>query len=652
MVSPGIKSRSVSADVLSMNINTAVVRKLVISLGVLCASLSSQYIYAQAKAANGEYIIKMKSTMPANATQSQKTEGNLVASKKGFQILAALGKTVRTMKVMSETAMLQIYSIDKNKIAYLKSHPDVEFVEPNYMLQSSPTEVGEMAVPPQGGDTYAQNYAATQVTNAWSVEKAYNNATPRTIVAVIDTGLDTNHGVFKDSNAIWVNQAELNGQSGVDDDGNGFVDDVNGYNFFAHTANVMDDNEHGSHVAGIVIGLGESITTNPIRETRIQIMPLKFLDQNGSGTTSDAITAITYAVNNGAKVINNSWGGSAYSRALHEVYTYAYNHNVVIVSAAGNSSQNIDAIPMYPAALDTPSNISVASTTDSDSLSSFSNYSSSGLVHVSAPGSSILSAVPAGGYTCSYPGCFKYMSGTSMAAPFVAGLAALVIREAPQLSAYQVKGIILANVDYKSGLYGKVQTSGRVNVLKSINSAISNIGTSPYYPTYSPEYKVDSRSVASDSGGGGGGGGCGMVQALAQSGGAGSGMMELFNICSIIFMMMVPVYIAMALRTKKPSYVRKHDRFALAKDIQIKMNDQVLSLVSNSVSVGGFSFSKNLSIDKGQKIKVKIADHVEEVDAEVVWNRENNCFGVKFSAITEALQREIEQWTAGMLPTS
>jgi subtilisin family serine protease len=504
-----------------------------------------------------------------------------------------------------------------------------------------------------GTDTYSQSYAATQVTNAWGIAKAYNNATAKTIVAVIDTGLDANHGVFKDSNSIWTNTAEFYGTPGVDDDGNGYVDDIHGWNFYGRNANPNDDNEHGSHVAGIVLGVGEDINVIPVRESRIQIMPLKFLDSTGSGSTSDAISAITYAVRNGAKVINNSWGGSSYSRALHEAYTYAYNNNVVVVSAAGNNSQNIDTYPVYPGALDTPSNITVASTTDSDLLSSFSNYSVAGIAHVSAPGSSILSPVPAKGLTCSYPGCFKYMSGTSMATPFVAGLAALVIREAPQLSAYQIKGLILGSVDTKASLINRVQTSGRVNALKAVQAGINSVGTAYWSPAYSPAYKVDSSSTAASSSGGGGGG-CGMVQVLESSVSGLSGGMtadtELLNILSVLFMILFPVLVSLKLRDKKLDYVRKHSRFNLSKVMQIKMNDQVIDLISNTVSLGGFSFSKDMAIDKGQKIKVKIDN--TEVDAEVVWSRENNSYGVKFASITDALKSEIESWTQGMIPTS
>ncbi len=617
--------------------------------------LAAPNIYAESDprpARAGEYIVKMRAPSSLGESQNQKVAGLAQASRKGLSMVSAMGKTIRVMNSMPESGMMHVKSNNKNQIDHLKHHPDVEFVEPNYILSTGPTEVSPLAQAPEPGDYYSQSYSAVEVTESWAVAKPYDDATEKTIVAVIDTGLDYNHGVFKDSNGLWMNQAELNGQPGVDDDGNGYVDDVRGWNFFARNSYVMDDNEHGSHVAGIVLGTGMDILEKPIRESRIQVMALKFLDQNGSGSTSDAILAMNYAIRNGAKVINNSWGGGSYSRALHEAYAYAYNQNVVVVSAAGNDGHNIDSVPMYPAALDSPSNITVASTTDSDSLSSFSNYSAQGLVHVAAPGSSILSAVPPKGFSCNAPGCFKYMSGTSMAAPFVAGLAALAIREAPHLSAYQIKGIILSSVDTKTSLYNRVQTSGRVNALKSIEGAVSSVRAFSWSPAYSPVYKVESRDIASESGGAGGG--CGMVQALGTSAGgsaSGFGGADVVNVLAILIMMLLPLTYAAKLRAPKTKYVRQYSRFEVAKQMQIKIGDQVVDLISNSVSLGGFSFSKNLALDKGQKIKVKL-NAESEVDAEIVWNRENNSYGVKFAEITDAVKREIESWTVGLAPST
>lgn len=600
---------------------------------------------------SGEYIIKMKSsTAGAQSFQQQKS-----TTEKAIRILSALGKDVQIKKTFSSSSMVQLKTNSKSKVDFLKNHPDVEFIEPNFILSINPKDVKPLGVAPSGSDSYTQSYSSVQTTEAWVIAKPYNHATSKTVVAVIDTGLDMNHGVFADSNSIWTNTAELNGVVGVDDDHNGYIDDKHGWNFVSHSGNMYDDADHGTHVSGIILGVGQDILAYPVRESRITIMPLKFLDGNGSGTTADAISAIDYAISMGAKIINNSWGGGSYSRALHEAYTNAYNHNVVLVSAAGNSSQDIGVTPMYPAALDTPSNITVAATSDSDNKASFSNYNTS-LVHVAAPGVAIISTVPGSG--CMSPGCYQMMSGTSMAAPFVAGLAALVIREAPQLSAYQVKSIIISQVDIKSQLSTRVQTSGRVNVLKSVQSAISNASTTSWSPAYSAMYAADSRTIASEAAAPSSG--CGMVKNISTAS-AGSGGGPSFPDIALIFsVILIPVVCAVSLARKKtvqvksPAYQRKFERFNLAKNIAIKVGDHVVQSVSESLSVGGLSFNNSAQFEKGQKIKVQIDGHSDDIEGEIVWCSQKNSFGVKFLNMTDHLADNLKTqmgfWTAGMNP--
>lgn len=608
----------------------------------------SQNLYAQNKRVKeGEYIIKMK----ADSQGRQSTQQQKATTNKALRILSALGKDVEIKRAFSSSSMVQLKSFSKTKIDFLKNHPDVEFIEPNYILSiDDPQDVKPMGVPPSVTDDYTQSYSAVQVTEAWAIAKPYNHSTAKTVVAVIDTGLDLTHGVFADSNSIWTNTAESNGTPGVDDDGNGYVDDIHGWNFVSRSGNMYDDGDHGTHVAGIVLGVGQDILSYPVRESRITIMPLKFLAGDGSGTTSDAVAAIDYAIRNGARVINNSWGGPSYSRALHEAYTNAYNQNVIIISAAGNSSQNISTTPMYPAALDTPNNLSVAATSDSDSKASFSNYSTA-LVQVAAPGVGIVSTVPGG---CSSPGCYQMMSGTSMAAPFVAGLAALVIREAPQLSAYQVKNIITAQVDTRSVLQTRVQTSGRVNALKAVQSAIANAGTASFSPSYVATYSADSSSTAEETPAPGAG--CGSVSALvaAAGGGGPQGGASALDLILIFSVVLLPVISAVALARKKQSvvverpYKRQYERFNIAKNIVIKAGDQMIQSVSDSLSVGGLSFQNQAQFEKGQKIKVQIDGHQEDIEAEIVWCSQKNSFGVKFLNLTESLKTQMDFWTTGM----
>jgi len=620
----------------------------IISILILGVTTQAQSLKVGKVVAN-EYIVKMK----APSGQAPSAASQKAATEKGRRILNALGSDVQIKKQFSESRMIYMKSASASKVDFLKNHPDVEYVEPNYILSIDPKDTQAMGVPPTNADTYIQSYANTQVQQAWQIAKAYNHATPKTVVAVVDTGLDLNHGVFADSNSIWTNTAELNGQPGVDDDGNGYIDDVRGWNFVDGSSSIYDDADHGTHVAGIILGLGQDITEFPVRESRIQIMPLKFLDGFGSGTTADAIAAINYAVNNGARVINNSWGGPSYSQALNDAYANAYNHDVVLVTAAGNSGYNIDTTPMYPAAFDTPSNITVVATTDSDVKASFSNYSTT-RTHVAAPGVSIISTVPGTG--CSAPGCFQMMSGTSMAAPFVAGLAALVIREAPQLSAYQVKGIIMSQVDVFSVLAPRTQTSGRVNAYKAVQSAISNVGTT----TWAPAYSASSRSIASEIEAAPKAG-CGLVSTVASQMGSGGGtpptggsLLDQILVFSVILM---PLLLALGLRRKatrvpaRAFHKRQYERFNVVKDIIIKTGDMAIQAATDTLAVGGLSFKGGADLAQGQIVKVQIADHQEEIEAQIVWCQKNQAFGVKFLNISEALKMQMGQWTAGLTPT-
>lgn len=638
-------------------------RRLLLALAFL---FSSQVLHASGVAISGEYIVKFKPQIAAIRSMGKSgVAGMAVANKlavdKGARILAAM-KGVAVQRKFETAGMMHISDVTATNLESLKANPDVEFIEPNYILSLDPDFKQHAApvVSQMGGavasstDTYSQSFAPVQVTESWALEKAPASAT-KTIVAVIDTGLDINHAVFKQSGAVYQNMAEVNGISGVDDDGNGYVDDKNGWNFVNNSSTMYDDADHGTHVAGIVLGVGQDIFQTNVRESKIRIMPLKFLDGNGSGTTANAINAIYYAVANGAKVINNSWGGPSYSRSLHDAYAYAYSNNVVIVSAAGNSGLNLDSAPMYPAALDTPNNIAVGSSTSQDRRSSFSNYSSS-LVHVFAPGGSIMSTIP--GSHCSDPAnltyyCLTSLSGTSMAAPFVAGLAALALRESPQLSAYQIRGVIMSAIDASVYLNGYAQTAGRVNALKVIQIAQAQVSIMSWAPSYSPVYKTESASVAPN--GGGQAGGCGLVKSIAdemQQGPPSGG--QLGQTLAIVLMMWLPLAMAFRLRQRQlqPSKAsRKYERFSVAKDVMIQIGDQVVNAASQTLAVGGLSFKSDQQFAKGQKIKLKISDVHEEIEGEIVWSSELNSFGVKFINITESLKSQVQGLTQGLVPT-
>ncbi len=623
----------------------------VIAVSILFSAVA---LSAQNRVVQGEYIVKMKPQVGQQANSRLS---------KGIGLVKKMGSAVAVKQAFWGSTMLHIKSDSAASIESLRADPDVEYIEPNYILSLDPTTVESMGVPAGATDDYSQSNANVQVTEAWGIAKPSGQGS-KTVVAVIDTGLDTEHGLFKDANAVWLNAAEKNGLPGIDDDGNGYIDDVNGWNYVANNGNVFDDDDHGTHVAGIVLGVGQDILAYPVRESKIKIMALKFLDANGSGSTANAISAIYYAVNMGAKVINNSWGGPSYSRSLHDAYTYAHTNSVVIVTAAGNSGANNDTTPSYPAALDTPNNIAVAASTDADSKASFSNFGLS--VHVAAPGVAITSSVPGGG--CIAPGCYARISGTSMASPFVAGLAALLIREAPQLSGYQIRTILLSGINTFASLNSKVSTSGRVNALKATQDAIAKVGAVSFNPSYSPVYKTDRAVASAAPADGAGGAGCGLVKALGTSGSAyfgkgsdgGSGGGGFGNMAVVLVLVLVPVLFAIGFRKKVPAEAqgikrRQYARYNVAKDVVLKIGDQVISTASESLSMGGLSFTGAVAITKGEKVKVLIDGLEQEMDGEVVWCSSNQSYGVKFlnltEQVTEQLKANFSMWTSGLTPT-
>ncbi len=459
---------------------------------ILLFSFFSSSALASGEVIPGEYIVKFKKNM-GKAHVASKVHGKSESQK-------SLGRAniFRLKEKSGET-------ID---IEALRRDPDVEYIEPNYRIRIS----GDC---PTGVTTncYHQSSNRVYATEAWALASAYD-VNNRPIVAVIDSGVDTLHDVFVETSSIWSNTGEIDGND-VDDDANGFVDDINGWNFYDDTNDPNDDHSHGTHVAGIALGATmDIIESTALSNSNIRIMPIKFLGSDGSGATSDAVEAMYYAVDNGAQVINNSWGGGSYSLALHDAYIYAFNAGVLVVTAAGNDGENNNNILMYPANYDVPNNIAVAAVNSSDSLASFSNYGSQ-TVHLGAPGSFVESTI--------LGNTFGSMSGTSMAAPFVAGAAALAWREAPQLSAYQMKELILGSVTPISALTGKVVSAGRINVFNLMSDVLNETATPFSNPSYTPVYRT--ASGAYQTTGRAPDGGCGLIvpHNFKDKGGPGGG---------------------------------------------------------------------------------------------------------------------------------
>jgi subtilisin family serine protease len=251
------------------------------------------------------------------------------------------------------------------------------------------------------------------------------------LVAIIDSGIDTQHPQLL--NQLYVNPNEI--QNGIDDDGNGLVDDIHGFDFPNQSGNLYDGSGHGTHVAGIVAAGHDTGSIQGVAP-KAKLLVFDFFDDDGGGSVFDAIAAIRAAELSGARVINASWGGSSCSRSMREALDELSQKNILFVTAAGNEGLNIDRSPMYPAAFGAASQITVGAMTADGSTAGFSNYGR--LVHLMAPGADILSTYP-------LPYLTAIENGTSMAAPFVAGAAALLWSAFPQATAKQVKEAIVSS---------------------------------------------------------------------------------------------------------------------------------------------------------------------------------------------------------------
>ena len=251
------------------------------------------------------------------------------------------------------------------------------------------------------------------------------------IVAVLDTGVDRNHADLAGN--IWTNGGEI-ANDGLDNDGNGYVDDVYGWNFANGNNNTLDGNRHGTHVAGTIAARNNGFGATGVAYNS-RIMPVKVLSDSGSGSSSGVAQGIRYAVDNGADVINMSLGGGSTNSAVQSALQYASSRGVIVVMAAGNEGA---AQPGYPASNATTWGLAVGAVNSSNQMASFSNRagSDSSMSYVTAPGVQVYSTLPNGGY--------GFLSGTSMAAPHVAGVVALMLNANPNLTDAQVRQIITA----------------------------------------------------------------------------------------------------------------------------------------------------------------------------------------------------------------
>ncbi|MEY3033057.1 MAG: hypothetical protein RLZZ622_1532 [Planctomycetota bacterium] len=416
---------------------------------------------------NANWIVRLSPQVLETVNRVADAVGLFTAP--GLRVLGGLG--------LPGQLLLEASSAPEAVLSLLASQGIVSAYEPDLPISVSSFAATSTPNDPRYGDLYGLHNtgqsggtpdADIDAPEAWQVSTGSRDV----IVGVVDTGIDYTHPDLAAN--IWVNPGEIAG-NGIDDDGNGFVDDVHGYDFVNDDGDPFDDNGHGTHCAGTIGGVGNNGTGVAGVNWEVSLMGLKFLSASGSGSTSDAIQAINYATmmrtqfGQNIRVTSNSWGGGGSSSAMRQAIEAGAAADILFVAAAGNDGSDNDATPQYPASYTSGAVVSVAATDRNDALAGFSNYGATS-VDLAAPGASIVSTVPGGGYA-SY-------SGTSMATPHVAGAAALAIAVDPTLSVADLKTALLGTVDGVSGLTGKVLTGGRLNA----GTLIASLSSDPTVP--------------------------------------------------------------------------------------------------------------------------------------------------------------------------
>jgi hypothetical protein len=404
----------------------------------------------------GEILVKYKSSISA-ASISERHAQKGIKTKRAF----------RQMRV-HHVELPAGLGVEK-ALEMLRSESSVDYAEPNYFRYTTKTTPDD----PEFGLLWGLDNSG-QIVNGTSGTKdadinapeAWDSATDcdGIVIAVIDSGIDYDHPDLRDN--MWSNADELAGGDGVDDDGNGYVDDVRGWDFVDNDNDPMDINGHGTHVAGTIGAKGDNGRGITGVCWSAQVIPLRFIDDSGLGTVADEISAIQYAIIKGAKIINASFSGNA-SMAEQDAISHAKDAGILFVAATGNEGDNT---PSYPAGYDLVNIISVAATNQNDGLADFSNYGAA-WVDVGAPGVNIYSTLPGGTY--------DYKDGTSMATPHVVGLAGLIRNTDPSLTHAEVRYIILNSVVRQASLVGKTVTGGRINAFNALDALSSPLPLLP-----------------------------------------------------------------------------------------------------------------------------------------------------------------------------
>lgn len=454
--------------------------------GVIAHAASPQS--SNTEAVPGEIVVKLRSGMGiqgVRASMVQQLQGALGAG-------SVLGvQSFETDESFQLVRLARGVSVN-HALVTLKNNPSVAIAEPNLIYRAilassndgipNDTDFAKLWGLKNTGQADSANQIGTAgvdigVTGLWAEGIKGSKSV---VVAVIDTGIDWTHPDLVDNlytnageSGAWTpaNDAERAKAPGcsdrscnqIDDDKNGFVDDVRGWNFWNNTRLSSDDHDHGTHCAGTIGGVGDNGKGVAGVSHSVTMMPIKFLGADGSGTLDAAVKSIQYATKMGVNIMSNSWGGGGYSEALKVAIDEANAKGILFVAAAGNDRNDNDARASYPASYAIPNVVSVAAMDNQGKLAAFSNFGKS-TVHVAAPGVQVHSTVKGGGY--------KAFSGTSMACPHVSGVAALMMANDSSLTAVEIKKRLIETSVKLATLKRKSVSNGMVNAYNAVHNIV------------------------------------------------------------------------------------------------------------------------------------------------------------------------------------
>lgn len=443
---------------------------------VPCAALAALVAFAAvpwrvAAAQEGPRVVRGQelviSSVPNDAGASQRLPS--IAGNGEIQVMESVGDgSIAILSVSRTPAQNPDESVPANLEDLQKRCQQIIERNPRVAMDCEPNLIMRKHAEPNDS-YYPEMYNLKQISApaAWDISTGTKDVT----VAIVDTGLDYSHVEISDN--VRVNPLERPFNR-IDDDRNGFVDDYFGYDFAYKDSDPRDDDGHGTHVAGIIGAVSNNELGVAGVAWNVSLLPIKVLNRQGWGTNANVAAGIQYAVMRGAKVINLSLGGETFSLAIRKAIIAALRKDVVVVVSAGNDLKNIDVTPQYPASLKLDNIISVAATNGGDVFAGmYSNFGPDS-VDVAAPGTNILSVWP--------NNYLSYQSGTSMAAPHVSAIAAVMRGLNPTLSFAETKTLIMNTADQRPTLVGRVKTAGRVNFAKAVRAAQYNL-RNPAPPT-------------------------------------------------------------------------------------------------------------------------------------------------------------------------